>query len=100
MALMDACSGLNAGMPVLRCVSQQTGYLPGWAFIIVYFLILYSSSSKNDGRNAPRLMAASANTSIVAALMSLGGLLPDKIWIVFFIIGVGGLGALTMQSKN
>lgn len=87
MAILDACSGLNAGLPVIACLSAEASYLPSYILLVVLFAIIFFRLNREPTRE--RLASSLFATSIMGLLFAAGSLVPDRALGILVVLTVG-----------
>lgn len=89
---MIDCTGLQAGAPVIACISEATQYRIGYILLILLIGILYFRLGEAPTRE--RIAATSFITAIITFMGSINNILfPDSF---FALAAVALLGSIVM----
>ena len=89
---MIDCTGLNAGAPVIACISEATDYRIGYILLMLIVGIIYFRLGEAPTRE--RLAATMFITAIISFMGSINNILfPDSF---FALAAVAFLGSLVM----
>ena len=93
---IDISSCTQEGISFLGCWSEKLAYVPGYAFLMLFFLILIYRFSEEPPRE--QFSVSFFLSSIAAILMGVLGLISEQAINIFIVLAIASAAMLVIRN--
>jgi hypothetical protein len=97
LTLLNSCSNLATGVPVLACFSQSTHYIPGYLILIIFGLVVYF----NQSEESVKIKGATTTfaMTLIGTFLAAGNIIQDAAWGILVVLTISAAANLMMEKS-